>query len=312
MLKDIKAPFPPLLGLIVGILASSTASIFIRNAQEEAPSLVIAAYRLSLASLLLLPVLFCRGRNDLKRLTRKHLSLIAIAGISLALHFATWISSLEYTSVASSAVLVSMSPLFVAILAPFVLREPTNPRLRLGILVAFAGSVLIGVGDSCTVQNGLQCPSLSDFFGGAAIKGDLLALAGALNVVAYLLIGRYLRGKIPLLPYISLTYSVAALGLTIAVLHLKLAAFHYSPKIYLWFALLALFPQLVGHNSINWVLRYLPAAYVSITLLIEPVAATTWAYLFLEEQPSRFLLFGGLLVLFGIGIASLPQKEPKG
>ncbi len=308
--KDPKAPFPPFLGLIIGVLASSTASILIRNAQGDAPSLVIAAYRLTLASLVLLPIVLFR-RNDFKVLTKQYLLLIFIAGISLAMHFAAWISSLEYTSVASSAILVSISPLFVSLLAPFFLKEAITSRHRYGILIAFIGSIFIGLSDTCIVQGRFDCPPLSSFFQGTAIQGDLFALAGALSIVAYLLIGRYLRGKIPLLPYIYLTYSVAAISLIITALLMDLEPFHYSPRIYLWFLLLALIPQLVGHNSVNWALRYLPATVVSVTLLVEPVASTTWAYLLLNEQPSSNMLLGAVLVLIGIGLASIPQANPS-
>jgi drug/metabolite transporter (DMT)-like permease len=308
--NEAKAPISPFLGLIIGVLASSSASIMIRFAQGEAPSLVIAAYRLALASLILLPISLFRRGNDYRALRPRHLLLIIIAGISLAAHFATWISSLEYTSVASSAILVSTSPIFVSLLAPFFLKEAVTSKHRIGIMIAFAGSILIGLSDVCRNHGRFECPPLSSFFRGTAIQGDLLALAGALSIVAYLLIGRYLRAKIPLLPYIFLTYSVAATSLIITVFLMDLEPFHYTPRTYLWFLLLALIPQLVGHNSVNWALRYLPASIVSVTLLLEPVASTTWAYLLLNEQPLSSVLIGGVLVLTGIGLASMHKAKP--
>jgi drug/metabolite transporter (DMT)-like permease len=284
---------PPHLGLALGVLSSSTAAILIRFAQRDAPSLVIAAYRLALASIILLPFVIFRQREELKQFNRKRFLLAALAGFFLAFHFATWITSLEFTSVASSVVLVSTSPLFVSLFSPFFLGESIHHRLRNGLILS----------------NGLHCPSIESFFSGQAIKGDFLALLGAISGAAYLLIGRRLRGKIALLSYVSVAYGFAAIFLVGIVLITGLETTGYSSETYLWFLLLALIPQLIGHSTINWALRYLPAAYVSVTLLGEPVASTLWAYLLFGETPSRFLLIGAVLILLGIGIASQPQSK---
>ena len=129
---------PPILALAFAILAVSTASIFIRLAQEHAPSLVIAAGRLTLATLILAPIAWTQKRAELRSLSRSELGLALLSGFFLALHFATWISSLEYTTVASSVVLVSTVPLWVALLSPVLLKEPVTRLVLAGMALAAA------------------------------------------------------------------------------------------------------------------------------------------------------------------------------
>jgi drug/metabolite transporter (DMT)-like permease len=292
------------LGLLTAILAVSTASIFIRFAQGEAPSLVIAALRLTFASLTLTPFALTRGRAELRRLSRRELLLGLLAGLFLAVHFATWISSLEYTSIASSVVLVSTGPLWVALLSPLFLREPLTRPVLFGMLLALAGGTVIGLGDSCTLQAGLICPPFSEFVLGKAFLGNFLALGGAWAVAGYLMIGRSLRAGMSLLPYIFLVYSVAALALLGIMVVAGQRPTGFSLLTYVWIALLALIPQLIGHSTYNWALRYLPAALVSITTLGEPVGSAILAYFILQEAPSALTLSGGVLILAGIYLAS--------
>ncbi|GAB4503751.1 MAG: DMT family transporter [Anaerolineales bacterium] len=292
------------LGLLTAILAVSTASIFIRFAQREAPSLVIAALRLTFASLMLSPVALTRGRAELSRLSRRELLLGLLAGVFLAIHFATWISSLEYTSIASSVVLVSTGPLWVALLSPFFLREPLTRPVLFGMLLALVGGTVIGLSDSCTTQGGLVCPPLSEFVQGEAFVGNFLALAGAWAVAGYLMIGRSLRAKTSLVPYIFLVYGIAALVLLGIMFAAGQRPTGLSPLTYLWIVLLALVPQLIGHSTYNWALRYLPAALVSITTLGEPIGSAILAYFILQEAPSALTLLGGALILVGIYLAS--------
>jgi drug/metabolite transporter (DMT)-like permease len=304
-----RKPLSPQLGLALGVLSSSTAAILIRFAQKDAPSLVIAAYRLILASMILLPIVILYQREDLKQFNRSRFILAALAGVFLAIHFATWITSLEFTSVASSVVLVSTSPLFVSLFSPLFLGESIHRKLRNGLLLSLMGTIIVGLSDACYFENGLYCPSIEDFFTAQAIKGDFLAVLGAISGAAYLLIGRRLRGKIALLSYVSVAYGFAAIVLMGIVLIMGLEITGYPSDTYLWFLLLALVPQIIGHSTINWALRYLPAAFVSVTLLGEPVASTIWAYLFLGETPSGLMFVGAIFVLLGIGIASQPQSK---
>jgi drug/metabolite transporter (DMT)-like permease len=296
------------LAILGGILAVSTSSIFIRFAQQDAPSLVVAAYRLTLASLILAPVALTRHRAELRALTRREMGLGLLSGFFLAIHFATWISSLEYTSVASSVVLVTTTPLWVALLSPLILREANGKTVVIGMILALLGGMVVGVSDSCTWQNGLVCPPLATFVRGTAFFGDFLALCGAWAAAGYVMIGRRLRSKMSLIPYIFVVYGMAAIVLLIILGISGERVTGYLPMTYLWLLLLALVPQLLGHSTFNWALRYLPASLVSITLLGEPIGSTILAYLILKEAPTPLKIVGALLILAGIYVASLKDE----
>jgi drug/metabolite transporter (DMT)-like permease len=309
-----KPPVPPLLGLLFGILAVSAASIFIRYAQGYAPSLVIAAYRLVLASLILAPLAVLRYRSELRLLGLTQLGLALLSGFFLALHFATWITSLEYSSVASSVVLVSTTPLWVALLTPFTLKERLTRPVITGMVMALVGGTVIGLSDTCTWSAGsLACPPLGEFVRGDAFLGNLLALTGALMAAAYILIGRSLRTRMSLIPYIFVVYGMGALVLVVLMFGAGHSPLGYPPPAYVWLLLLALFPQLLGHSTFNWALRYLSAAYVSIALLGEPVGSTILAYFLLQETPTNLKIFGAILILAGIIFASQSEtrKPPR-
>jgi len=299
----------PFLAIIFGILAVSTASIFIRYAQAYAPSLVIAAWRLSLATLVLTPAALTRYRPELRQMTRFELGLGLLSGAFLAAHFATWISSLEYTTVASSVVLVSTSPLFVALLAPVFLRERISRQVVVGLALALAGVTIVAISDTCTWQNAsLTCPSFKEFILGRAFLGDLLALAGAFAGACYITIGRRLRGGISVVSYIFVVYGMAAAVLVLVMVAARQRPWGFPPISYLWFALLALVPQLLGHSTFNWALGYLSATFVSLTLLGEPIGSTILAYFLLHETPTVLKVFGAILILAGIMIASRSEK----
>lgn len=299
-----KIHFSPGLVLVLGILAVSTSAIFIRLAQREAESIVVAAYRLVFASLILAPFAWGR-RTELRKMTRRQVWLVLLSGFFLAVHFATWITSLAYTSVASSVVLVTTTPLWVGLLSPVFLRERLTARLWLGLLVALLGGTLVGLSEACNFAGGtLQCFLMADFFQGKVFLGNLLALAGAMLAAGYMLVGRKLRANLSLVSYISAVYSTAAFFLVVFALisGQKLAGF--SGSTYLWMVCLALFPQLLGHTSYNFALGYLPAALVAIAVLAEPVGATLLAIPVLGELPTLLEIVGGAIILLGIGIAT--------
>jgi drug/metabolite transporter (DMT)-like permease len=293
----------PNLALFFGILAVSTASIFIRFAQAEAPSIVIAAYRMLIASLLMLPFAL-RRRSEYASLDRRSIGLLLLAGIFLAVHFAAWITSLELTSVASSVVLVTTTPLWVAIISPFVLRERLSPVVWVGLVFAMVGAITVGVRESCQME-GLRLVCAG--FGGSGaqtLQGNLLALTGAFMAAGYITVGRQVRARLSLLSYTFLVYSTSAVLLLLLALVTRQPMTGYSPAIYGWFVAMALIPQVLGHSIFNWALRYLPAANVSIALLGEPVGTTILAMLLLRESPTAVELIGGGLILFGIYLAS--------
>ncbi|GMR11184.1 MAG: DMT family transporter [Anaerolineae bacterium] len=292
--------------LALAVLAASFSSIFIRLAQSEASSLVISAYRLAIATLLLSPILLFRYRGEVRSLARSDTRLSLVAGIFLALHLGTWIASLEYTSVASSVVLVQTAPLMVAALSPLLLREQISRRLVVGLLIATVGSVIVGISDACGLEGCLQ---LDELFRGTAILGDLLALAGAAAAAGYVIAGRRVRRSVSLVPYIGIAYGAAAVMLIVAALFEGAPLFGFEPTTYLWLVLLAVFPQLIAHTSYNWALGYVAAAVVSLVLLSEPVAAGVLALLILNETPTTMRLVGGVLILIGIGLGTVQAKS---
>ena len=295
--------------LFLAILAVSTSSIFIRFAQTDAPSLVIAALRLVFASLALAPVALTRHRAELAALTCRQLLLGLLSGLFLAVHFATWISSLEYTTVASSVVFVSTGPLWVALLSPFFLREPLTRPVVIGMSLALVGGIVIGLADACSWNKGLVCPSMNQILHGRMLFGNFLALIGAWMVAGYLMIGRKLRAGISLVPYIFLVYGMAAICLLIIVLVARESLFGYHWLTYVWILLLALVPQLIGHSTYNWALAYLSAAFVAVMTLGEPIGSSILAYFILQEAPTITVIAGGVLILIGIYLSTRGNKS---
>jgi drug/metabolite transporter (DMT)-like permease len=290
----------PYIVLVIGLLAVSSASVMIRFAQNEnASSLVISAWRVGLATLVLTPVVFTRYRADLARLNRRQIALMLLGGALLAIHFGSWITSLEYTSVIASVVLVTANPLWVALMAPIFLRERLS-RITIGaIVVAFVGAVLIATGGSAGTARHQDSPLL----------GNSLAVLGAITVAGYFIIGRKIRANVSLIPYIWITYGAAAIVLLLVVLIMRLPVAGLSPNAYLWMSLVALLPQLIGHSAYAYALGYLSAAYVSLTVLGESIGSTILAAILLSEQPAPVQLFGSLLVLLGVFVASREETR---
>jgi drug/metabolite transporter (DMT)-like permease len=297
-------PVPPALALAGGILAVSTASLFIRYAQEDAPSIVIAAWRLTIATLVLAPITWKRCAEEIKALGRKQIGLMIFSGLLLALHFASWISSLEYTTVASSVVLVTTTPLWVGLLSPLMLRERLTKYVQFGLLVAMIGGGIVGVSEVCEFAPGLVCESFGEALQSSAMTGNGLALIGAMCAAGYLLVGRSLRARLSLLAYIFLVYGTAAVALLIGVILSGNSLTGYLPQTYGWFIALAIIPQLLGHSTFNWSLKYFPAAVISVTLLAEPIGSILLAFMLLAETPGLLELAGGAVILAGIYLSS--------
>jgi drug/metabolite transporter (DMT)-like permease len=288
----------PLLALLLGVIAVSTASTFIRLAQREVSSLSVAAWRLTFATLVLAPFALTTCRDSWRRLDRRRWLLLVGSGTVLAVHFYSWITSLALTSVAASSVLVATNPLFVGLISHFFLRDRLTRAVLVGLIVAIAGAALIGIDDA----------------GGGThqLTGDLLALLGALAVAIYLLIGRRLRADLPLLAYIFPVYGTAAVVLMGSALIIGTPLGGYVPMTWLWLVLVALIPQILGHSSFNWALGHLPATYVAIAALTEPVGSTVLAWAILQEPPTPITIMGGALTLIGIGITLLRPRQSRG
>jgi len=277
--------------MLFSVLAMSWAAPLIRL--SGAPPLAIAAWRLTFASLLLGPAFVLSGaRGEWARLAGRSRGIAALAGVLLALHFASWITSLRLTSVAASAVLVSLSPVFAWLFSRALLGERPGRRQAAGIVLAVAGAAVIALGDWRAT-------------GRAALLGDLLALAGAVCGGAYFVIGRKLRADLGLVAYITPVYGVAALVL-LAWAGARAQAFvAYPAGDWAIFAALAVGPMLVGHGGLNYALRYLPAYTVNVAALGEPVGATLIAWLLpaIAEPPGASAVVGGVLALGGIALA---------
>jgi drug/metabolite transporter (DMT)-like permease len=286
------------------LLAVSSASIFIRYAQAEgAPSLIISVWRLALATLVLTPLIVIRHRAEIAALRADQIGLALVAGLMLALHFASWITSLEYTSVLISVVLVTTNPLFVALLTPLLLREQISRSALIAVLVAIAGGIII------TLSGDVGAAPRQD----APLLGAGLALVGAITFALYFLIGRRLRATISVIPYIWLTYGAGALTL-LGVLLVNGQAGQIgaqSGAAYLWMTMIALVPQLIGHSSYNYALGYMSAAFVALSVLFEPIGSTILAVIFLKEQPNWLQLVGGALILVALYLGSLAERHRR-
>jgi drug/metabolite transporter (DMT)-like permease len=230
-----------------------------------------------------------------------NLRLALLSGLVLGLHFATWISSLEYTSVVNSVVLVTTNPLWVALLAPIFLGEKLGRWTLIGLGLALAGGVLVALSG----ESG-NPPTRPDH-----LLGNSLALMGALAAAIYFIIGRKVRGGLAIIPYIWLVYTTAALTLVLVVLASGQQVLGLPLEAYLAMAMLGLFPQLIGHSSFNFALGFLPAAYVSLVVLGEPIGSGILAAIFLDEWPVPLQLLGALLIMTGIAAGTRDQLERK-
>jgi drug/metabolite transporter (DMT)-like permease len=276
---------PPKFALIISILAVSTASIMIRL--SAAPPLAIATYRMILSTLILIPLFVLGGgHRTFMDLGWREKGSLVIVGIILAFHFASWITSLTFTSVASSVVFVHVDPIFVAIVSHFWFNERITRRTLLGIILGFLGATLIAVGDA-----GL---------GEMNLYGDALALIGAIMLGIYILSGRRIRQRLDLVNYVTPVYATSAIVLFLGsvITGTKLTGYGFEDKGI--FLMIAIVPMIFGHTVYNWALKYISAPIVSISLLGEPFGATILAYLLLGESPGITTIIGGVITMMGI------------
>jgi drug/metabolite transporter (DMT)-like permease len=279
----------------------STASILIRFAQAEGiPSLTIAATRLGLAALVLLPLAFVRTRSEIARLASRDLALTLASGALLAVHFWSWITSLEYTSVASSTVLVTTNPLWVGLASVVLLGEKLHAAAIGGLVLSLAGMLLTFAADTAAA---MPAPN--------AALGNALALVGAVSASGYLLIGRAVRGRMSLVAYVALAYASAAVLLCFAAPLSGAPLRGHTGAGWLFLILLAVGPQLIGHTTFNWSLRHLSATFVALAILGEPIGSAILAWLILGEGFSATQLTGFALLLAGIFLAGRGEARNK-
>lgn len=274
---------PVIFVLALGVLAISSASILIRLL-PGVPAVAIAAWRLIFSTLVTLPIAV--NKKELKSIDTRSLLLAILGGFFLSIHFSLWITSIKLTTVASAVVLGTTTPIWVSIVSHFFLREKNTKKEWLGIVVSVLGGMFVGYGDI-----GLS---------GKALLGDFLALTSAWAISAYFIIGRQLRQSLSLLAYTSVVYTAAAVFLTLFCLLGKIPLFGYSFEEFFLLFLLALLPQLIGHNALNWALARLKASLVTLSVLAEAVISGTLAALIFKEIPPLPAFFGYALIMGGI------------
>jgi len=279
--------FPPGLALAVAVIVVSWGAILVRLC--DAPSIAIAFYRMAIAGALVLPW----GLRAAGRVGGTTFGWAAAAGALLALHFATWISSLAYTTVASSVVLVSAQPVFTAMLAPVLVGERPGRRGWGAVALTFAGTAVLAGGDWRADRD--------------ALLGDLLALAGALAAALYLTIGRRVRDRIGFARYLTIVYGTGAACLLLLTVLGGVALRGYSQATWLWLVLIAVGPNLTGHSLLNWSVRRLRTLTVSLALLGEPLLATLYAAVLLGETPRPSFYGGAVLIVAGVALAVVEE-----
>lgn len=289
-------PSPARLTLVlsVAVVAISAAAVFIRLA--DAPGVVVAAWRMAIAAVVLLPfTLRALGRTPLRPATTWP---TVAAGILLGVHFAAWISSLSLTTVAASVSLVSTTPLWVALAAWAFLRRAPTLSVLFGILLAIAGGATIAFGDLVGGQGD----------GGAPLLGDALALIGALAMAGYLLLGRLAQRRgLALDAYAGVAYAVAAVVLAPLPALVGASYVDYPAATFGWVLALALVPQLVGHTGVNFAVKHLDPTRVATATLLEPVGAALLALWLFAEVPSLATVAGAVALLLGVFITIRTQ-----
>lgn len=245
----------------------------------------------------MLPFFLLFYRKELAKLTKRDLLFSVFAGIFLAIHFILWFESLNYTSVASSTVLVTLQPIFALIGTSLIFKEIINLKMTIAVLIALAGSIIISWGDF----------QLS----GGALFGDILALLACALITAYLLVGQDVRKRVSLITYTFLVYGVSTLALLIYVLATRQPLLDYPASDWIGFLILALLPNLLGHTLFNWAVKWVSTNVVSIAALFEPVIAAVAAYFILNESISLSQAIGGIIVIMGILLFIIDLKSIK-
>ena len=291
-----------ILVLTIGVLAISTGAILIRLASLSAGisgvgfSLVIAASRVAIASLLLVPTW---SKIQWQNLQPGAILYAVAAGVCLATHFPLWITSLSYTSIAASTTLVTTNPIWVALLSWWWFKERLSRQTVIGIVVAMTGGLTIGLADIGGVTTGSN-----------PLLGNFLALMGAWTISLYMLLAREAQTKgLGIGGYIVVVYSVAAIVLLPIPFFSGVGYFGYSGLVYFYLLSMALVPQLIGHTSFNWAVRWVSPTLVTLVILFEPVGASFLGYLLFDEVPSLIVLLGAVILLVGVAIAALGSQQ---
>ncbi|HJS21951.1 MAG TPA: DMT family transporter [Steroidobacteraceae bacterium] len=286
----------PIAVLCIAVLAVAHGSIFVRLAAEAEP-LAIAAWRLTLASAIVLPFVWQQVRSDWRSLDARMLALLLGASALLAGHFATWITSLDFTSIANSVVLVSTAPLWVAVIGRLTGSLRLSRLMTGAVVLSVAGAVVIGWGSA---QIGLD-----------TLRGDLLALAGAACMGAYLLVAQRIQRTLAFAPYVGLVYATTAVLLWLTCLTAGTPVRGFAIGTWAALAGIAFVSQVIGHSGYNWSLRHLRPDFVAVTLLAEPIVASVLGLILFREAIPAATLAGGVIILAAIALAARAQLEER-
>lgn len=276
------------LAVLLGVAGVSLSAVFVR--WSTAPSLILVLYRVGMAAALLAPYTLLRHREELRTLAQREVLLCLASGAFLGLHFAAYFESLRWTSIASSVVLVDTEVLFVALGTVLVLRQRLSGRAWLAVALAFGGSVVIAMADTAV--------------GPDAVRGDIIALSGALCMAVYTMIGAVCRKNISTTVYTFLVYCSAALTVLVIALFGGLPLTGYGAENVLTALGMAVFCTLLGHSVFSWGLKYLPPAFISTAKLLEPVVASVWGLALFGERPGLLTILGGAVIIAGVALYS--------
>ncbi|PKR77016.1 EamA family transporter [Halalkalibacillus sediminis] len=290
-----KSQLTPYLAVVIGVLSVSTAAIFVRLA--DAPASIIANYRLLLAVLIMLPYILWRNRSEFKDISKKDWMYSLAAGVFLAMHFILWFESLNYTSVASSVVLVTTQPIFAFLGAYLFFKEKFTSGAVLSMLIAFTGSVIISWGD-------FQ-------ISGLALFGNFLALMGAITVTGYFLFGQNVRKRLSLMTYTFVVYGISSVTLIIYNVIMREPFVGYSVDTWIYFLALAIIPTFLGHTLFNWSLKWISASTITTGILFEPIGASILAYFVLDELVTWPQFLGGSIVIFGLMLFIISTSKKR-
>ncbi|MEG9299105.1 DMT family transporter [Mangrovibacillus sp. Mu-81] len=285
----------PYLLLAIGVISVSTSAILVKV--SSAPSGVLAFYRLLFTVLLMTPVFVLKYVKELQVITKRDWAFSIIAGIFLAFHFILWFESLNYTSVASSTVLVTLQPLFAFIGAYLFFQEKLTGKAVISALLAVTGSFIISWGDFR--------------ISGTALWGDILALLACSLVTGYLLFGQTIRKRLSLITYTFMVYAISAAVLLIYVLIRGESLGPYPKEDWIYFLLLAIVPTLLGHTLFNWSLKWLSTSTISMAILFEPIGASILAYWLLAEKILLTQIIGGMVIILGVTLFLMEERKVK-
>lgn len=279
--------------LTISILSVAISPILVRLAGN--PGLDFAFWRSIFSALLLLPFAFNK-RKSFAKISPKDAFLLGLSGILLGVHFYTWILSLSFTSVASSTVIVTATPIFVAILGWFWLKEKLNKATWIGIMLGFLGTCLLAYAEPQTMRFPM------------AWWGNLLSFFAMICIGIYLMIGRKLRKHMPWVEYVFCVYAAAALTtILMQVGSQRLPTL--EGKVIFWSFIAALFPSLIGHGGMNYAIKFHHPAFLSLLVLTEPLLSSLVAFFIWEESPNRWAMLGMSLIMLGVAYPILRQNK---